>query len=451
MNHTLKTIFTGLVMVALVNSTQTIRAQGKDNPAPLKITIADAISMALKNSKQVKVNLAKIDEAKADLQVAKDRKLPDVTISGSYLRLNNPNINLAKSSSSSSSGSSSGGGVDVSQAVYGLANVSYPIYSGLRIRNGITASEYLEKAVELDADNDKEGIALNVISAYISLYKSRAAVDLVNENLKQSKQRDSDFSNLEKNGLLARNDLLKANLQTSNFELSLLDAESNAKLANVGLALLLGVPEQTEIQIDSTSLQFPQEVKVLSDYEQMAFDNRKDVQALTYRGKAAATGIQAVKGEMYPSVALGGGYVAADIPGFLSITNAVNVSVGVQYSLSSLWKTKAKIQQVTAKQQQLMASQEGLTDNIRYQVNQAYQGWLLSNKKIEVYAKAIDQATENYRITKNKYNNSLATTTDLLDADVAQLQAKLNYSFAKSDAIVAYNKLMEVTGMINTK
>ena len=68
-----------------------------------------------------------------------------------------------------------------------------------------------------------------------------------------------------------------------------------------------------------------------------------------------------------------------------------------------------------------------------------------------MYAKAVDQAVENYKITKNKYDNSLATTTDLLDADVARLQAKLNYTLSKTDAIVAYNKLQQTAGLLYTK
>ena len=89
-----------------------------------------------------------------------------------------------------------------------------------------------------------------------------------------------------------------------------------------------------------------------------------------------------------------------------------------------------------------------LTDQVHLQINQAYQNYLLSMKKIEVYNVAIEQATENYRITQNKYNNSLVTTTDLLDADVAQLQAKLNYSFAKVDAVVAFKKLQQAAGIL---
>jgi len=66
-----------------------------------------------------------------------------------------------------------------------------------------------------------------------------------------------------------------------------------------------------------------------------------------------------------------------------------------------------------------------------------------------VYEKAVEQATENYRITKNKYDNALATTTELLDADVAVLQTKLSVTNAKADSFLAYNKLLQVTGTIN--
>jgi outer membrane protein TolC len=104
------------------------------------------------------------------------------------------------------------------------------------------------------------------------------------------------------------------------------------------------------------------------------------------------------------------------------------------------------VQGAEARAKQLMASEELLDDHIRLQVNKTYLTWLSNQKKIEVYAKAIEQANENYRIVKNKFNNSLATTTEVLDADVAQLQAKLNYVFAKADAVVFYNQLLQAAG-----
>ena len=193
----------------------------------VQLTLKDAIDLSIKNSKQLKNNRAKIEEAAAAVREAEDQRLPDFKISGSYLRLNNPNVSLKTKSSSGAPADSNN--VKVSSAVYGLANITYPIYSGMRIRYGIESAKYLEQAAKLDADNNRSAVVLNTVSAYVNLYKAKAAVSLVQENLAQSRQRDTDFANLEKNGILARNDLLKVELQTSNIELSLADAESNCK------------------------------------------------------------------------------------------------------------------------------------------------------------------------------------------------------------------------------
>jgi outer membrane protein TolC len=211
----------------------------------------------------------------------------------------------------------------------------------------------------------------------------------------------------------------------------------------------MGLPEQTELIPDRAGLALPASIKTFEDYEADALKNRKDVSALTYREKSADLGIKTAKANYYPSIALTGGYAAADIPGLLSITNAVNIGVGVKYNLASLWKTKTTIQQATLKVQEVKLNEEQLSDNIKLQVNQAYQAYLLSQKKIQVYEKSVLQAEENYRITKNKYDNSLATTTELLDADVALLQTRLSVTNAKADSFLAYNKLLQVTGSIN--
>jgi outer membrane protein len=434
-----------IFMAVILLSSHQLRAQ---DSAAMNLTLKDAIDLSIKNNKQLKNSKAKIDEASAAVREAKDQRLPDFKISGSYLRLNNPDVTLKTKSGSGSPADSNS--VKVSSALYGLANISYPLYSGMRIQYGIESAKYLEQAAKLDADNNREAVILNAISAYINLYKSKAAADLVKDNLDQSRKRDTDFTNLEKNGILARNDLLKAQLQTSNIELSLYEAQSNWKLANVNMDIMLGLPEKTMIVQDTTSIQAPADVQAIDEYEKQAVENRKDIKALFYRGKAAGTGIKIAKGDYYPGIALSGGYVAADVPGLFSVINAVNIGIGVQYSLSSLWKTKAKLQQAKAREQQVLADEEALGDNVRYQINEAYQNYLVSQKKIDVYAKAIDEANDNYRITKNKYDNSLVTTTELLDADVAQLQAKLNQAFAKADLVVAYNKLLQSAGLLQS-
>ena len=131
----------------------------------------------------------------------------------------------------------------------------------------------------LDAENDKGEIIFNTTKAYINLYKSYEAVVLVKENLQSSLSRDTNFSNLEKNGLLARNDLLKSQLQTSIIELSLLDAETNNKLATVNMNLMIGLPENTQLNLDSSFINTKFELKSFANYENLALQNRKDIKS----------------------------------------------------------------------------------------------------------------------------------------------------------------------------
>ena len=417
------------------------------------LTLQETIGLSLKNSHILKASSAKIEEAAAQVKQAENNKLPGASVSGSYLYLDNPNINLktkALGGGGSDTSSNKGGLPHVNQAMYGIFSVSLPVYAGGKIRYGIESAKYLQQATMLDADNDKESVILNAINAYINLYKASVTVDVVKENLLQSEHRDSVFTRLEQNGLLARNDLLKAELQTSNISLSLLDAESNLKIANVNMNLMIGYPETTVLKTDSTGFDKNLSLKTIDDYEQLALQNRKDIQALSFRKKAAITGIAVAKSDLYPSLALTGGYIAANIPKLLSITNAANIGVGFKYNIASLWTSKAKIDQAKSRVTEIEANEAQLSDGVRLQVNQDFENYLLSQKKTEVYKKAVAQAEENYRITKNKYDNALVNTTDLLDANVSLLQSKINLAVAKADVLLAYSKLLETTGTLST-
>jgi outer membrane protein TolC len=114
-----------------------------------------------------------------------------------------------------------------------------------------------------------------------------------------------------------------------------------------------------------------------------------------------------------------------------------------------LYKNGAKVRQAQAEEKILEVTKENLDDNIRMQIFQAYNNYSESLKKIEVYKVAIVQAEENYRVTKNKYDNGLETTTNLLDADVALRQTRINFEYARADAAVAYNKIYETVGTLN--
>ncbi|MCW3161568.1 TolC family protein [Chryseobacterium oryctis] len=437
----MKKINNSVLALALFIGVANINAQEKKT-----LTLDEAVQLGIENSKSLKIDAAKIEEATANLLEAKNRQLPELKISGSYTYLPiKPTMEIKLP------GVSGAGGPEVHQVLYGSANLSVPIYSGGRIKYGIESAKYLVEASKLTTENDKIAIAYNIAQAYNNLFKANQSIKVLEENLTASRKRDETFLKMENNGLIARNDRLKANLQTSNIELQLLEAKNNYNIANINMDLLLGIPETTEIEVDQNYIDEGDDVKPVDFYVIEAKENRKDLKALTQQRKAAELGTKAAKAENLPSIAFTGGYVAADIPKFLTVYNAVNVGLGVSYNLSNLWKENSSLKQSQAREKQLAATDELLNDNIKLEVNREYQNTDYSRKRIAVFEKSAEQANENYRITKNKYDNGLATMTELLDADAAQIAANVGVINAKADAALAYRKLLQTTGILTIK
>jgi outer membrane protein TolC len=90
-----------------------------------------------------------------------------------------------------------------------------------------------------------------------------------------------------------------------------------------------------------------------------------------------------------------------------------------------------------------------LTDYIKIQVQKAIEDYDLALKQNLVYNQAVEQASENYRIIRDKYDNGLSDTNDLLEADVEQLGSNINKTLAKANVIQKYYELLSVTGQLN--
>ena len=87
-------------------------------------------------------------------------------------------------------------------------------------------------------------------------------------------------------------------------------------------------------------------------------------------------------------------------------------------------------------------------DKARIEIYEAQQKYDLAEKKNKVYDEALEQATENYRIVKDKYDNGLEDTDHLLEADVQQLQAKINKVVGNADQALAGYEYLYTQGKL---
>ena len=412
------------------------------------LSLKEAVSMALTKSDEANLANTKTATKNYETQAVKMNQYPDFKISGQYLRLANADVNL-QSTQETTEGNTSDGkeSPKVNQLILGQANLTMPIFSGFKLKHSIAASQNLYQAEVANASHTKEAIAMRVVQYYADLYKAQQSVDLFKESLKSSQQRVTDFSAMEKNGLIARNDLLKSQLQVSKIQLSLDDAEKNVRLIRYYLNMLLKLDPQTQIEVSTNNIDpnlFTYGVKTEAD----ALQSRKDLEALSFVEQANKENIKVAKSNYYPAVSLTGGYIALDLQNVVQVENAMNVGLGLSYNLSSLFKNGKEVKAAKSRTLEVQQQHAMLTDAIKVQIAQAREGYELSVKQDKVYTEAVAQADENYRIVKDKYDNGLSDTNDLLEADVEDLGAKINQAYAKANVVLKYYELLEASGQL---
>ncbi|SKC71473.1 TolC family protein [Ohtaekwangia koreensis] len=415
-----------------------------------RLTLKEAIDLGVVNSKQLIVSNAKVKEAQAKLQQAQDKVIPEVGVSGTYLHLNTPNVSFSQESSSN--GGSSDSPLASLANLHDIAllqvSASWPVFNGFRTRNTKIMNEYLEQAAQYDAQTTKSNVALTIAKAIYQYYELLETRKTIEENLKQEQQRVTEFKNQEAQNLLARNDRLKAELQMNNVELALTEVNNNVKLADYNLAILLGLPDETIVEIDTVGMFELAKLTTWDEYLQTGLANRTELKSATVQVKAGESGYKIAKANRLPTVALTAGYVNAFIPNVVNITNALNGGVSLKYSITGAIHASHGMQEARARVEQAEASRQIMTDQVKVNIREKYLNCQKSLEQLAITEKAIEQAEENFQISQNKYKQGLLILSDYLEADVALLQARINYATTRAESMIAYYELQESVGTL---
>ncbi|WP_347049867.1 TolC family protein [Flavobacterium olei] len=406
------------------------------------LTLDEAVKMAWEKSNEVTLANTKVNSKKYELQTVKNNQYPDLKIQGQYQRLGKASIDLHNDQASAEPMASP------DRAMFGAANLSLPIFSGFKIQSSIDAYENVYEAESANAAKTKEDVALRVITYYTALYKAQKTLDLLNENQKQAKQRVTDFTELEKNGIIPRNDLLKAQLLVSKTQLSIDEANNNINNINYYLVTLLKLDPSVKIDVNEDNF-FSLKTTNAPTSDALALENRKDLEAIRFQSKASEANIRVAKSGYYPSLALLGGYTALDLKDFITVKYAMNFGVGLSYDLSGILKNNAHVREAESRALEVKNTEAVMTDRIKVEVQKSIEDYDLAINQSVVYDEALQQAAENYRLVKDKFDNGLSDTNDLVEADVEHLNAKINTALSKAAIIQKYYELLSVSGQLS--
>lgn len=407
------------------------------------LTLDQAIKLALTQSKVAQAATTKTLAKTTEVGIARNKMLPEITLTGQLSYISTPDVDFKIQTGSNEQAAS----ITTNQMYVGMANLKLPLYAGGKIRHGIRLAENALLAEEYAAATTKEQVAQQAIQLYLALYKAQQTQKVLQENIKRSTQQVRDFQAMEENGLIARNDLLKAQLQLSNYELALQEATKNVQVVNYQLHTLIG--RKPLENVAPVQLATPEMDSQYADVS-TAYQQRNEMKMVEAQQAMAKEAVHIAQGNYLPQLALTGGYNAFGLKDIVTVNNAMTIGVGLSYDVSALFKNGKEVKLAKTHVQEAEEQMALLQDQISVEVFQANADFELAKNQLTVYQQALEQAQENYRIVKDKYDNGIADTDDLLEADVQKVQSEINIAVAQAGIWDKYYQLLIANGQLTS-
>jgi len=410
------------------------------------ITLDEALKLGLDNSNVVKLSTAKVDQAISQFNQAKDGAMPTGKASFAYNRAEIPANTLQL-------GSTKLGLPKSADAFLGIASLNEVIFGANKLKYAEQSTELLTQVARLDVDNSRDEIAYDIISSYYDLYKVLQSKKVVEQNLTAVDQQIKQAQRFFDQGIVTKNDVLRFQLQRANIELNAIDLETNRKIVNYNLDVLLGLPETTQLMINALT-EDNKQLQPLSAYVDTALAARPELRQLDLRNKVAEVNIKNIRANTSPTLAASAGLYYVDVsadplPQSGKFITPVTIGLTFGWNFSTLWTNKNKVTEAKIEQDEVTLNKAITINNVKKEVNQDYQNYLMALDKIKLLQTSIEQAGENNKILESKYKSNIASATDRADAETLLYQAEINLELAKADAGLAYYTLIKSTGKLN--
>ena len=415
------------------------------------LTLKESLEIGLQNSKDLKISRAKLSNADSKLTEISSQFLPQFKLSGNYTRLsdNIPPFEVTVPISPKP--------IRISDPI--LNNYTFkfgftqPLFTGFKLLSLRSSAKLNLQATEHEYSKEENEAAFNIYNAYWNYYKADEVSKLIGQTLQQMEQHLRDTRSFYENGLLSKNDLLKLEVQYSNTKLMMIEADNNLNLARIAFNKAIGIDLTSQTKVSATEQSSTSDKYQLKEIISEASNNRMELKSLSYRVEASKEGITAAQSNWFPSVYLTGSYYYSNPnPRFQPAKNEFNSNWDLGVTLSwDVWNWGLNSSQVSQAEQtkvQLETNLDQLKENIQMEVYANYLNLAKTEEKVKVNKEALNQALENYRITTEKYNVQLATSTDLIDAENSKLQAETNLKTAEVDYQIAIVRLNKSLGRV---
>jgi outer membrane protein len=412
-----------------------------------KFDLEQTIAAALKVNLELQRSQEDVKAARATRNARITEFLPTFNATYGYIHRDNPTTQAL--------GTPQGQIVDVlvnpEEEYNFVTSFSQPIFRGFTLINQYKIASLGLDIADLRDKLTRQDIILDAKNAYYSILKTQKLVNVSEDTVRQITAQKDVAENMYQVGMSPLNDLLQSQVQLANAQQELITAENNLAVAQAQFNTLLRRPVNTPVDV----------VDIL-DYQPFDHDidyclaeaekKRLEIQVSDLEVQIAERDYKLSQSNYYPSISLTGNFARRgtdwDVDGGLGISDSEfwDVRATATWNFWEWGRTMYGVKEKLSRLAQAKSRKDEVLDRIALEVKQAYIRTKESEKNITTVEKAIEQAKENLRITEERYQEQVSTTTDVLVAQTLLTQTMTNYYNALYDFKIAKAFLYRAIG-----
>lgn len=415
------------------------------------ITLAKAVEIALARNPLTRVMAARRQVADAQLASARAMRKPLLQASESVTTSNNPVFVFGSLLEQGRFGSnnfliSSLNNPSALTNFRGGLFVRLPLFDQRQSKGSSDIATLGQQEADQQAELAAQQIRFEVIKSFYGLLLAHSKIVVADEAIRIAEADLKTMRDKLETGFVVRSDLLAGEVQLAEFRQQMVQATGEHATAQAALNTALGVPvDAVHTVLDQLSERsFP--VETPGELRRLALQNRPEYAGAMLRVRANARQLQKVRDESLPRV---DAFSSLGLSGRSPITGSSDFTVGASLNINLFDAgRKARIDEARAAEALARAEQEQLAQQIAFEVTRAYQQFISARERLVVVAKITSQASEAFRIVRDRYEVGLTTITEVLRAESALVRARSDVVVARHDYYVAYGNVLLVTGRL---
>ncbi|MFH1850779.1 MAG: TolC family protein [Candidatus Neomarinimicrobiota bacterium] len=429
----------------------------------LELSLEKARELALTNNPQIKLADEALRKSAARVTEARAGLLPSVSAFSNYQRswdLQTTVIpNFLKPIFVDMNMPGADGLPDYMEMAFGLentllygVNISQPLFLGGAVWNGYQISKNARNISAAQVQAARQTVLLEVTNAYYGVLFARSVMSVMQQSVQAAEKNLEQVQKFRATGKSSDFDVLRADVQLANYMPQLVSAENNAHLAVSNLLRILGLGD-SELVIISDELTYrPSEYsqRNFSDLVALALTARPEMTMLDEQRLIARKQLSLAQASLMPSVVFGTSYQYQGQRNDLDFTGddfakSFNSSLAISIPLFKGLGNQARIQQAKVGINEARYQEESLRQGIRLEVEGAYYKMKEAEENVATQSKVINSAAEALRLVNLRYAEGASTQLEVMNAEVALNQARLNHQrtlFEYNTALAALKKAL---------